>query len=249
MVSHMKHSIPLQKSTPLKLEKRTPPIQKGAHKAIQKAKLEAERFKVWQAQKKEKETRKRAILERRKQIAAVLHKQLLSEKRLAKEAMQTTERPKKERRDYFLAYQRERWARNSESILRSRRERRAFVREQAGLKRQVNPSLYPAKSFKDLAARRMWNSAARGAPKRGLDFDIELTDIVVPDCCPISGVSFDPNAEAFVTPSLDRINSSKGYIKGNIAVISSWYNTLKRDGTPEDFEKLLAWLKKVMAGG
>jgi len=36
------------------------------------------------------------------------------------------------------------------------------------------------------------------------------------------------------SPSLDRIDNSKGYVKGNVIVVSWRYNSLKKDGTPAE---------------
>src|SRR6266481_1415047 len=46
------------------------------------------------------------------------------------------------------------------------------------------------------------------------------------------------------TPSLDRIDPSKGYIKGNIAVISFRANRLKGNATLDEIRKVINYLKK-----
>ena len=68
----------------------------------------------------------------------------------------------------------------------------------------------------------LWKSAKNRAKQRGEDFSIELKDIIVPDKCPILGIP------------LDRIDSSKGYVKGNIWVISLRANRIKNDPTPQE---------------
>jgi len=87
--------------------------------------------------------------------------------------------------------------------------------------------------------------AAKGrARKAGLAFNLEESDITVPKVCPILGIllAVEPGRTGN-TPSLDRMDNAKGYVKGNIAVISDRANSLKRDGTAEEHEKIAAWMR------
>ena len=45
-------------------------------------------------------------------------------------------------------------------------------------------------------------------------------------------------------PSLDRIDSTKGYIKGNVKIISYRANTLKSNATLDEIQNLLDYMKK-----
>lgn len=82
----------------------------------------------------------------------------------------------------------------------------------------------------------LFQSAKARAKQRGEEFSIELTDIVVPEVCPIFGIplSYNRGVKQDNSYSLDRIDSSKGYIKGNIWVISLRANRIKNDSTPEE---------------
>ena len=75
---------------------------------------------------------------------------------------------------------------------------------------------------------------------------MELSDIVIPDVCPVLGIKLDCAAglKADALPSLDRIDSSKGYIKGNVWVISWRANQLKRDSSLGELRMLVAALEK-----
>ncbi len=46
------------------------------------------------------------------------------------------------------------------------------------------------------------------------------------------------------SPSIDRVDASKGYIKGNVAIICYRCNLLKTDSTPEELSKVIEFLKK-----
>lgn len=63
--------------------------------------------------------------------------------------------------------------------------------------------------------------------------DAELSDIQIPELCPVFKTPM-------VSPSLDRIDSSKGYVKGNVRVISKRANQLKSNATVEEMEMVLA---------
>lgn len=64
--------------------------------------------------------------------------------------------------------------------------------------------------------------------------------------CPIFGFEFSVKGGKVTdySPSLDRINNNKGYVQGNVAVISFKANILKRTGSVDDFRKLLDWMIK-----
>jgi len=49
------------------------------------------------------------------------------------------------------------------------------------------------------------------------------------------------------TPSLDRIDSSKGYIKGNVKVISYLANRVKTNATPEIIKTIAGNIDKYVS--
>lgn len=91
----------------------------------------------------------------------------------------------------------------------------------------------------------LYELAKKRAAARKIEFSIDLQDVIVPKVCPILGIELVRGGELNCTPSLDRINSNLGYVKGNVQVISHRANTLKSDGTLEEFEKLVLFLKKI----
>lgn len=75
----------------------------------------------------------------------------------------------------------------------------------------------------------MLSSARSRAKSKNLDFNIALSDIELPEVCPLLGIPLSINASnKDFAYSLDRIDSSKGYIKGNVWVISDRANRLKK---------------------
>jgi len=90
--------------------------------------------------------------------------------------------------------------------------------------------------------------AARRARERGIPIDITADDIHVPTHCPVLGIPIVVGARGLGTrdnaPSLDRIDPSKGYVRGNVAVISFRANRIKNDSTLEEIEAVAAYARK-----
>lgn len=72
------------------------------------------------------------------------------------------------------------------------------------------------------------------------EFLITLDDVVVPKYCPILQIPlFRTKGRATDnSPSLDRIDNSKGYIPGNVRVISNRANTCKTDLSLDAIKRL-----------
>lgn len=81
----------------------------------------------------------------------------------------------------------------------------------------------------------LYTSAKARARQRGETFTIDIEDIVVPEVCPILGIplKYNRGMKGDDSYSLDRIDSSRGYVKGNIWVISLRANRIKNDSTVE----------------
>src|SRR5574340_63319 len=75
---------------------------------------------------------------------------------------------------------------------------------------------------------KMHQRAKMRSKENGREFSIEVSDIVIPDVCPILGIELNMNSGKSGayrnSPSLDRIDNSKGYTKNNIQVISQLAN-------------------------
>ena len=97
----------------------------------------------------------------------------------------------------------------------------------------------------------IFQTAKSRAKKKGVEFNISLEDIVIPSSCPVLGIplfieeGFYGKGKNPNNPSLDRIDPNKGYIKGNVQVISWRANDLKKNGTLEEFKKLVEFLSNA----
>jgi hypothetical protein len=91
--------------------------------------------------------------------------------------------------------------------------------------------------------------AKQRSVKYGLPFDLTPADIQVPEKCPLLEVPFvlGTKDNYAYSPSLDRIDPVKGYVRGNVRVISTLANTMKNNATKEQLlifsSNLAAYLK------
>lgn len=92
---------------------------------------------------------------------------------------------------------------------------------------------------------RLIKGAKRRAKLKNLEFDLSLEDIKIPKFCPILLIPLYHNEKVVCSssPTLDRIDNSKGYIKGNIAVISHKANSHKSDLTLAQSIRLVEYMK------
>lgn len=80
------------------------------------------------------------------------------------------------------------------------------------------------------------------AKRKGLEFNISASDVTPATVCPWLGIPLffgtvdgraGPN-----TPSLDRIDSSRGYVRGNVEIVSWRANQLKVNATLDEIEMM-----------
>lgn len=95
----------------------------------------------------------------------------------------------------------------------------------------------------------MWCSAKKRAKLKGLEFDLEVIDIPeIPEYCPILNIKIIANTEKEgpqdSSPSLDRLDNTKGYIKENITIISNRANRIKADSNIEELEAIINYVRK-----
>ena len=87
--------------------------------------------------------------------------------------------------------------------------------------------------------------AARARAKRlGIPFSITLADVVVPAKCPALGCRIvrGIGKPTDFSPTIDRLDPTKGYVPGNIAVISHRANRIKNDATVYEMRRIAEWM-------
>ena len=81
------------------------------------------------------------------------------------------------------------------------------------------------------------NSARSRCRIHGITFNITEEDIIIPEVCPYLNkpiTRIQGKGRQDYNPSLDRIDPTKGYIKGNIEIISDKANRMKNNATKEE---------------
>ena len=89
--------------------------------------------------------------------------------------------------------------------------------------------------------KKMYQRAKSRAKRKNREFTIKLEDLSIPEKCPIFGVPLIENTP--YAPSIDRIDSNKGYIPDNIQIISQRANLLKNNATVKELEMVVDFLK------
>ncbi len=94
-------------------------------------------------------------------------------------------------------------------------------------------------------ALKAWRQAKNRSQRKGIEFDIEPSDLIVPDKCPLLEIELVAGVKGnyMNTYSIDRIDSSKGYIKGNVQILSMKANNMKSSA---NVEELLIFSKNII---
>lgn len=127
------------------------------------------------------------------------------------------------------------------------------IKEQMKQYRQNNAEEIKEKNkqyYQNNLQKMMLRKAKTRAKQKNVPFNINEQDLVIPSICPVLGIPLEagigkrtiqPNS-----PTLDRIIPDKGYVKGNIIVVSSIANIIKNNATPEQIIAVGEFYKKIL---
>jgi len=92
----------------------------------------------------------------------------------------------------------------------------------------------------------LWRNAKSRSVQKNIYFSLEKQDIEIPTRCPVLNLVLHryPGRRGGgpSSPTIDRIDPTKGYTKDNIHVISKRANTLKNDATPDELVMICEWV-------
>jgi hypothetical protein len=102
---------------------------------------------------------------------------------------------------------------------------------------------------------KLLNAIRKRGKTYGFDGSITAEDIVIPEYCPVLGIKLFPSVgkgvktlnNFYSSPSVDRINSQKGYSKDNIQIVSFRANCLKRDASLWEVRAMLSYMETAEA--
>lgn len=145
----------------------------------------------------------------------------------------------KRRLDYQRQYRRD----NKDKVNAARRKYYKIFMEDPNKRASVNEG--QRRRTCRYAVKRLYDNAKARAKRKNLNFNITIEDIIIPELCPILEIPiFTGTKDNYNnSPSLDKINNTEGYIKGNIAVISNLANSMKNQAT---FEQLKTFNKNII---
>jgi hypothetical protein len=95
------------------------------------------------------------------------------------------------------------------------------------------------------------NLAASRSRNRGVEFSITPNDLSMPMHCPLLGIPLDMKGLNHDSkPSIDRIDNTRGYVPGNVIIVSQRANRIKSDATSAELNLMATNLKRIegMAG-
>jgi hypothetical protein len=131
---------------------------------------------------------------------------------------------------------------------------RKLNRESAARMRAYDPERFRETNlrFRQNHPERYLVQHARNRARRlGVPFDLTEADIIVPAICPVLGIPLfwgvgKQASRAHNSPSLDRLDPSKGYTRENVRIISNRANHLKNNGTAAELRAIADYIDREL---
>lgn len=118
-----------------------------------------------------------------------------------------------------------------------------------GLEKRYGKQFFDVESRRDVVyqiVRDKFRAKKNNAKNAGIEWSIDFGDLEFPVICPILGIELDYWADKRQENSIsfDRIDNSKGYVKGNVLIVSWRANRIKNDGSAEEHKKIYEFMEK-----
>lgn len=134
-------------------------------------------------------------------------------------------------------YHREYYLKNQQAVLLKSAKRYALKRNEI---RKQSMDRY----YNDLIGV-MIDRTKQRAKKLSIPHTIRRSDILIPEFCPVFGCRLERSLEGHAksnSPSIDKIDPTKGYIPGNIQILSYKANVMKNNASKDELIKFANWI-------
>lgn len=94
---------------------------------------------------------------------------------------------------------------------------------------------------------RLLTLARYRAKQRRIRFDLSVEDLDMPTYCPVLGLRLKrgKGAPCDESPTLDRIDPRRGYVRGNVIVVSMKANRLKNNATVRELIRVAGYYQQL----
>lgn len=129
---------------------------------------------------------------------------------------------------------------------------RSYKRNSANKAYANNPEVFKARNAKARRAnpvKSQFLGAKSRAKRLGIPFTVKLEDLELPNNCPVLGTPLVYECAKIRTDgraTLDRRDNAKGYVAGNVYVISWRANKLKANATVDEMRALVRYLERKL---
>lgn len=129
------------------------------------------------------------------------------------------------------------------------REHKLKVQKEYREKNKVEINLKSMQHYRNNLEGYIFRTAKTRARNTGKEFNLDKEDIVIPKICPVLGIPIvsqvGKHKNTINSPSLDRLDNTRGYVKGNVWIISKLANSMKNEATPEQLKAFANWVNKT----
>ena len=99
--------------------------------------------------------------------------------------------------------------------------------------------------YRQSYAERLYKNSKHNS--KNYDFEYNITPEYIQEIlekqnykCAYSGITFSSDRkDKYTYPTIDRIDSNKGYVKGNICICTQFVNTMKNNATVDQFKDII----------
>lgn len=137
---------------------------------------------------------------------------------------------------------------NKDKVAQNKKKRYWTNPEQSReLQRPLGRAYYQRTKVKRIKEN-LYSKVKSRSKRYDIPFNLELSDIIIPDVCPLLGIPITQGEGKHYdnSPSIDRLIPNLGYTKGNIWIISNRANRIKSDATLEELKLLVKNLEESL---